>query len=109
MININYREIPEGSIEIQTGLWALEHRFTFAGEEIISHHLYSAEGYVFWEVAQPENYDEEGNLLPLEQRVFATYASTPYETIAELNAAFVSVPYQEGYEVVSIGNDHVTE
>ena len=100
-------EIPEGSVEIQTGLWAQEHHFTFAREERISHYLYSSEGYCFWEVDQPENYDEEGNLLPLEQRVFATYAITPYETINELNEAYVSVPYQEGYEVVSVGGEDV--
>lgn len=108
MINITYREIPEGSVEIQTGLWALERHYTFAGQERVSYYLYSAEGYVFWEVSQPENYDEEGNLLPLEQRVFATYASTAYSTIEELNEAFVSVPYQDGYEVVSVGGDTAT-
>lgn len=103
-----YREIPEGSVEIQTGLWAKEFSVTVAGNTHIGHKLYSAEGYCFWEIDQPENYDEEGNLLPLEQRVFATYASVAYATIEEVNQHFFSVPYQEGYEVVSAGNKPVT-
>lgn len=97
---MSYREIPEGSIEIQTGLWAAENHYTFNGEARMRYDLYSSEGYCFYEVKQPENYDEEGNLKPLEERVYATYARTCYTTIEELNADFISVPYQEGYEVV---------
>ena len=52
-----------------------------------------------------ENYDEEGNLLPLEQRVFAQYASTACRTIEQLNENYVSVPVQEGYEIVSAGGN----
>lgn len=99
-----YREIPAGSVEIQTGLWAYLHTFTIAGNTYNQYRLYSAEGYCFWSTELPENYDEEGNLLPLEQRVYATYAATSYSTIEDLNAVFTSVPYQEGYEVVSAGS-----
>lgn len=99
-----YREIPAGSVEIQTGLWAYLNSFTVGSTTYSNYWIYSSEGYCFWEVAQPENYDEDGNLLPLEDRVFATYASTAYRTIEDLNAAFISVPYQEGYEVVSAGS-----
>ena len=102
------RPIPEGSVEIQTGLWAHEHHYTFNGQPRMRYWLYSAEGYCFWEVQQPENYDEEGNLLPLEQRVFAQYAATTYTTIEQLNEAYVSVPVQDGYEIVSVGANHET-
>ena len=98
---MNYQEIPAGSIEIQTGLWAYWYTFTVLGTTYGRYELYSAEGYCFWEVEQPKNYDEESNLKPLEQRVFATYAATAYTTVDELNANFISVPYEEGYEVVS--------
>lgn len=97
------RPIPEGSIEIQTGLWAAENWHpSFSGDMVMHYTLYSSEGYCFWEVNQPENYDEEGNLKPLEQRVFAQYAITAYSTISELNENFISVSYEEGYEVVSV-------
>lgn len=100
------RPIPEGSVEIQTGLWAAENHYTFNGQPRIRYDLYSSEGYCFWEVQQPENYDEEGNLLPLEQRVFAQYARTAYTSIDALNEAFISVPVQDGYEIVSAGGNH---
>lgn len=104
MASINYRKIPEGSVETQPGLWAYEKRYIspVTNTEKMFYDVYSSEGYVFWEVAQPENYDEEGNLLPLEQRVFATFISSVCKTIEEVNAAFISVPYQEGFEVVSV-------
>ena len=100
------RPIPEGSIEIQTGLWAAENHYTVGGNPRMRYDLYSAEGYCFWNVNQPENYDEDGNLLPLEQRVYAQYSRTAYTTIDQLNENYVSVPVQPGYEIVSAGSNH---
>lgn len=101
------RPIPEGSVEIQIGLWAYLRIFTVGGVTHSRYLLYSAEGYCFWNDMTPENYDEEGNLLPMEQRLFAQYASTSFSTIEELNQHFFSVPVQDGYEIVSVGgNDH---
>ena len=96
--------IPEGSVEIQTGLWAYLITLSFNGEEILKYDIYSAEGYCFWEVQQPENYDEEGNLKPPAERVYARVAYTCFSTIEELNENFVSVPIEEGYEIVSVGD-----
>lgn len=101
---MSVRPIPAGSTEIQTGLWAAVNSFTVSGTEYSFYDLYSSEGYCFWEVNQPENYDEDGNLLPLEQRVFAQYARTCYKTIEALKENFISVPVQEGYEIVSAGD-----
>ena len=92
--------IPEGSVEIRTGLWAHPITLSFKGEEILKYDIYSAEGYCFWEVQQPENYDEEGNLKPPAERVYARVAYTCFSTIEELNANFISVPIEEGYEIV---------
>lgn len=106
---MSYRIIPEGSVEIQTGLWLYTYSRVIGGVERTFRKLYAAEGYCFYNVDMPENYDEDGNLKPLEQRVYATYSSCGYTTIEEINAHFVSVPYQDGYEVVSIGsNNHET-
>lgn len=99
------RSIPAGSVEIQTGLWAVENHYVFNGCERMRYDLYSADDYCFWEIQQPENYDEHGNLLPLEQRVFAQYARTGYTTIDALNENYVSVPIKDGYENVSNGGD----
>lgn len=106
-----YREIPEGSIEIQTGLYAHLHTWTAGGRTYSAYRLYSAEGYCFYQLSTPENYDEEGNLKPANERVYATYmACSIFDTIESLNADVVSVPAEEGYEIVSQpSNPRVTE
>jgi hypothetical protein len=90
-----YRPIPEGAIEAQTGLWA---KFTPLGT-ITRCNIYAADGYCFYNLQQAENFDEEGNLLPENERTYALYAIAPFSTVEQVNAIFVSVPYEEGYNV----------
>lgn len=100
------RTTPEGSVEVQTGLWAHFNFFEFGGNTYCTCELYSAEGYCFYDLTIPENWvDGEvgGELLPPEQRMYAQYMSTPYRTVEEINADIVSVPVQDGYEIVSVG------
>lgn len=106
-----YREIPEGSVEIQTGLWAELHTYTVGSNTRSRYNLYSAEGYCFYWLSNPENYDEEGNLKPANERVYATYKSCSIlDTLESINADVVSVPVEEGYEIVSKpSNPPVTE
>lgn len=103
-----YREIPEGSVEAQPGLWGYLMPLEYNGEDRSHYNIYSSEGYCFYNVQQPENYDEEGKLKPAEERVYATYCVTCCKTVDDINANFVSVPYQEGYEVVSVGGNTET-
>lgn len=102
------REIPEGSIEIQTGLYLHEYNKVIAGTTYLKRDLYSAEGYCFYDVEQAENYDLDGNLLPPEDRMYAQFAMLGIGmsswTYDQLNAKYISVPVQEGYEIVSVGN-----
>lgn len=103
--------IPEGSVEVQTGLWAYLREYTFNGQPRARYVLYSAEGYCFYSLSIPENYvDGEvgGELLPLEQRVFYQFMSTTYTTVEQINADIVSVPVQDGYEIVSVGGNQET-
>lgn len=106
-----YREIPEGSTEIQTGLWAELYSFTVSGITRSYYRLYAAEGYCFYWLSNPENYDEEGNLKPANERVYATYKSCSInDTLESINADVVSVPVEDGYEIVSKpSNPPVTE
>lgn len=100
---MTYREIPAGSVEIQTGLWLYTYTKTIAGIQRTFGEIYASEGYCFYDTRQPENYDEEGNLLPADQLVYAIYATAGLNPTAEfVNAYAVSVPYQEGYEVVNV-------
>lgn len=97
-----YREIPEGSIEIQTGLYAYLDTYIVGGATRRHYILYSAEGYCFYQLSQSENYDEDGNLRPANERVYATFAMCPpIMTLDDINADIVSVIAEEGYEIVS--------
>ena len=106
--------IPLGAIEIQTGLYLLETPFIVSGVTHISRELYSADGYCFYDV-NDVYYDDEWNPIPSdevlpEQRRYAQYASLSslYNTVELINANLVSVPVQEGFEIVSAGNNHET-
>lgn len=108
------REIPEGAILIQTGLYLKETPVTINGTLYTYRELYSAEGYCFYN-KNDEIYDEEGNLIAPEDvtpemRTYAQYASLSgvYTTIEQINAVYVSVPVQDGYEIVSVPNNTET-
>jgi len=100
-----YREIPAGAVEIQTGLYWHTVDKVIGGNTYTFGYLYSAEGYCFYELTQPENYDEEGNLKPANERVYAIYASVAISTDL---SNFVSVPVEDGYEIVRTPNSNVT-
>lgn len=97
------RQIPAGSIEIQTGLYVHDEVKVIGGREYTFRKLYSAKNYCFYDVEQPENYDEEGNLLPAEQRVYAQYSNLAISqsswTYEQINARYISVPAQSGYQL----------
>ena len=86
-------KIPTDAIEIQKGLYLLETPFTVLGVEYIRREIFSADGYHFWEREQPENYNENGELLPIEERQFSEYArlSSYYTTADLINADFINV------------------
>ena len=86
-------KIPTGAIKIQEGLYLLETPFKVLGVEYIRREIYSADGYHFWTREQPENYNEDGELLPLEERDFSEYAilAAYYTTPELINADFISV------------------
>lgn len=95
------REIPTTAIEVQPGLWADLVTVTFGNMTMSKYNLYSSEGYCFYEIAN--NLDEEGNLLPENERIYAQVMYTNYRTVEQINAEIVSVPIQDGYEIVSVG------
>ena len=104
------REIPEGSIEIQEGLYLYEYTKTIGSTEYTFRELYSAEGYCFYWLSNPENYDEDGNLKPASERVYAQYMHCGISaTLESINAEVVSVPIEVGYENVSKPSNEVTE
>ena len=108
-------EIPEGSVEIQTGLYLYEYTQTIGTREYTFRKLYSSEGYCFYDLSD-EYYDEEGNLIPESevqpsQRIYYQYQSLAINysswTYEQLNAQFISVLVDDSYEIVSRPNDAV--
>lgn len=102
--------IPEGSVEIQTGLWAYLRTFTYAGVSHSVYDIYSSDGYCFWDVNQAENYYEDGTLRPPTERMYYRVTYGCFEsTIEGLNATYISVPIEEGFVLVNSIDDVETE
>ena len=87
------REIPEGSVEIQTGLWLYTYTKNISGiGERTFRELYSSEGYCFYNT-ELDTYDEDGNLNP---RTYYQYMSL--NNLQTLDT-FHSIPIEEGSEI----------
>ena len=110
------REIPEGSIEIQTGLWLYEYQKTIGGTLYTFRQLFSSENYCFYDV-ETVYYDNEGNEIAPEnilpsQRLYYQWISLSILqsawTYEQLNEKYISVPVQEGFDIANIPNTEVT-
>ena len=88
---------------MQVGLWANLRTITVGSITIQKYDLYSAEGYCFYIPAN--NLDENGDLIAEDERVYYRYMTSSYRTIDQINANIVSVPVQDGYEIVSTPNN----
>ena len=99
-----YREIPETAVEAQPGLWVNFKTITVGTITLVKSDLYSSDGYCFYEPSY--NLDENGNLLPENQRMYYQYMSSVCTTVEEVNERFVSVPVQDGYEIASAGGNN---
>lgn len=94
---MNYREIPDAAVEVQTGLWANARTTSLGNMTMTKYDLYSAPGYCFY--ITDTSLDEEGNLLPEDQRTYYIYASSNARTIEQVSSRYISVPYVPGYEI----------
>ena len=81
-----YKNIPEGSTEIQKGLWLHTYNQKFLKLEFTFKQLFSAPGYCFYD-----------KTLPLEQRTYMTFANLGMVIKPE---KFVSVVRKESYKCV---------
>lgn len=85
------REIPNGAVEIQTGLWLHTYNMTIGGTEYTFKDLYSSEGYCFY----------NHTLIEIE-RSYMQYASLG---LADSENNYTSIPISElpeGEEIVGI-------
>jgi len=105
------KTIPEGTFQYKEGLYILETPVNVGTLSWIVWELYSAEGYCFYDLTQPENYvdgDVDGELLPIENRVFAQYM-TMRKDEAYVTNNIISVPIRAEYENVSDVTSDVKE
>ena len=89
------REIPSGSVEIQTGLWLYTYNKTISGTEYTFRQLFSSENYCFYENSVPE----ENRIYYQWMSLSIDYSSMSYD---EINADFTSIPISELSEGMSI-------
>ena len=89
-------------VEIQKGLYLTIKRHEVNGKVYEHSVLTSADGYCFY-YTKEEYYDEEGNLITdiqPNQRNYMTKNIEDVKSIEEFNKLFISVPIEEGFEVV---------
>ena len=103
-------------VELQTGLYLDEQVKTIGGIQRTFRYLHSADGYCFYDIER-EVCDEEGNVIAPDdiqpnQRMYFQYAALAISmsswTYEQLNAKYISVPVQEGFEIANVGNETET-
>ena len=86
------RIIPEGSIEIQKGLWLYQYNKTISGTEYTFRQLYSSEDYCFYSSEVSE-----------EERIYWQFMSLGIDmndlTYDELNNIFISIHIEEDKKI----------
>lgn len=100
------REIPENAFLYKEGLYIVESEVTVGTIHYTKWELYSAPGWCFYDLQIPENFDEEGNLRPPMERMYAQYRIMRKDE-AYVDDYIVCVPVEEGFEIVSAGNTSV--
>lgn len=95
-----YREIPKNAKEIEEGKYWNRYKKNIAGRELWFGEIYAKPGYCFYNLEQPENYDEEGNLKDKTELVYLHYMTCICVTEEQVNAHTVSVIQEEDFEVI---------
>lgn len=75
------REIPQDSVEIQTGLWLYSKEVVVLGETRTMYYLYSSEGYCFYD-----------NTWVEEERIYWQYMSLGFTNDSD---NYTSIPISE--------------
>lgn len=94
-----YREIPSTAIKVEEGKWWNRYSKIIAGKELWFGEIYAEPGYCFYNLEQPENYDEDGNLKDKFELTYLHYMTCICETAEMVNAHTVSVKQEVGFNV----------
>ena len=90
--------IPSTAFLYKEGLYIDEQTVTAGDLTWVMWHLYASEGYCFYDLQIPENYDEKGNLKPASERVYYTYSIMRRDR-DYVSKNIVTVPIEDGYEI----------
>lgn len=100
--------VPQGSIEIQEGLYLHEYKQTLLQKEYLKRKLYSADDYCFYSTEE-KIYDEEGNELLEEeilpnQRTYMTQINLAIAdselSVGDINKQYVSVKKERDFNII---------
>lgn len=94
------RNIPINAIRIKDGLLVVETNLTIANRLITKWELYAEDGWCFYDLTIPENYDEEGNLRAETERVYYRYTVMRKDE-QYVTDNIIAVPIQDGFEIVN--------
>lgn len=92
-------DIPTNAFLYKEGLYINEYEKNVGKLKWTVWELYSADGYCFYDLQIPENYDEENNLLPAEQLTYYTYSIMKKDEEYVINN-IVPVVRQNNFEIV---------
>ena len=67
------KTIPENAFQYKEGLYINEFEASMGTLHWTVWELYAVDGWYFYDLEQPENYNEEGELLPPEELVYAKF------------------------------------
>lgn len=94
------RVIPKSVFQFKEGLLIAETNLTVANRPFTKWELYAEDGWCFYDLTIPENYDEEGNLRAETERVYYRY-SIMRKGEQYVTDNIIAVPIQDGYELVN--------
>lgn len=99
VINGIEKKIPEDAFNYKEGLYIAQKEMSAGALNWTVWELFSDTGWCFYDLTQPENYDDSGNLLPENQRQYARYC------IMRKNEEYVTkniicVPIKSDYEII---------
>jgi hypothetical protein len=98
------RTIPESAFLIKEGLYCNAYEVTMGSLTWTVWELISADGWCFYDLQDAENYDEDGNLRPANQLMYAQWmkmrANAEY-----VEANIISVPVQDDFNILGRPTD----
>lgn len=93
-----YKEIPTTAFEFKPGLYINEYNKTIGQLSWVIWELFSQEGYCFYDLQIPENYDENKQLLKNDDLIYYTH-SIMRKNEQYVNDNIHSVVRQDNYNI----------